>query len=101
MGRVLKRARYEVHLAGGMDEALTLRSKLTPLDLVVTDVTMLGGAGPELVRVLREEQPSLRALYMTGGLAVEPGPYRDETLLKPFSTNDLLSRVESLVRTVN
>ena len=37
-----------------------------PVDLLLTDVMMPGMTGDELARLLRQEQPELKVLYLTG-----------------------------------
>ncbi|MCC7534980.1 MAG: response regulator [Deltaproteobacteria bacterium] len=70
-------------------------------DVVVTDVVMPGMTGPELVRKLREREPSLRALLVTGyashGDVVPTEPGRTGLLTKPFRRADLLVALGELL----
>jgi signal transduction histidine kinase len=67
VGRVLKKAGYTVLEAGNGVEALaSFRTHAGRIDAVVTDVIMPQMSGPELVRRLLVEKPSLRVLYMSG-----------------------------------
>jgi PAS domain S-box-containing protein len=86
-------AGYAVTLAADGLEALALESS-GPVDLVVSDVVMPRMGGIELVRVLREKRPSLRAVFLSG----HPGelgtlPARAELLRKPFRAAELLAAV--------
>ncbi|HWZ29531.1 MAG TPA: response regulator, partial [Gemmatimonadales bacterium] len=65
--RVLDKAGYHVLEAASGEEAEQLFAhRLGPIDLVVTDVVMPGGSGPDLIRRLQVQEPALRSLYMSG-----------------------------------
>jgi len=90
---VLRRFGYQVLEAAGPAEALdTLQQEA--VDLVLTDITMPGMNGREMVkRIDREQQPDLRVLYMSGySQNLEPGV---DFLEKPFTSADLLQRVRA------
>lgn len=90
---VLRRFGYQVLEAAGPVEALdTLQQKT--VGLVLTDITMPGMNGKEMVkRIDREQQPDLKVLYMSGySENVEPGI---DFLEKPFTSADLLKRVRA------
>jgi two-component system cell cycle sensor histidine kinase/response regulator CckA len=90
---VLRRFGYQVLEAAGPIEALdTLQQE--PVGLVLTDITMPGMHGQEMVRRIdREQQPDLRVLYMSGYIEnMEPGL---NLLEKPFTSADLLKRVRA------
>jgi two-component system cell cycle sensor histidine kinase/response regulator CckA len=88
---VLRRFGYQVLEAAGPIEALdTLQH--TTVGLVLTDITMPGMNGREMVkRIDREQQPDLKVLFMSGySQHLEPGL---DFLEKPFTSADLLKRV--------
>ena len=90
---VLRRFGYQVLEAAGPLEALdTLQHQ--PVGLVLTDITMPGMNGKEMVkRIDRGQQPRLKVLYMSGySDNLEPGL---DFLEKPFTSADLLKRVRS------
>jgi two-component system cell cycle sensor histidine kinase/response regulator CckA len=90
---VLRRFGYQVLEAAGPVEALyTLQQ--SPVGLVITDITMPGMNGREMVqRIDREQQRDLKVLYMSGYTEnVEPGI---DFLEKPFTSADLLKRVRA------
>src|ERR1700719_614975 len=64
--RVLRDAGHQTALAADGPEAIEVASKLASLDILVTDVMMPLMAGDELARRLRQLQPSLKVLYLTG-----------------------------------
>lgn len=102
--RILAAAGYEVITAQHGEAALSiLKSKPEGVALLVTDVTMPKMSGVELAQLSRREQPELPVLYITGFPNIEEGEVRtmntDDILEKPFSAEDLLSRVRRAMAT--
>jgi two-component system cell cycle sensor histidine kinase/response regulator CckA len=64
--RVLSEAGYATTTAPGGAEAIEAAAKIGRLDLLVTDLMMPEMTGDELARRLRQSQPSLKVLYLTG-----------------------------------
>lgn len=64
--RVLQGAGYKTVVASSGPEALRLASSTDTIDLVVTDVMMPEMSGCELARRLRQSNPDLKVLYVTG-----------------------------------
>src|SRR5262245_41441741 len=64
--RVLRQAGYETAAATGGSEAVRTAATSAPFDLVVADVNMPELSGPDMVSRLRQPQPDLRVLYLTG-----------------------------------
>jgi CheY-like chemotaxis protein len=69
-----------------------------PIDRVLTDLSLSGATGPEVVEQIRSARPDISVLYMTAyppailarrGFHVPSGG----TLEKPFSKETLLTRV--------
>lgn len=98
--QVLERAGYAVVSAGDAQRALELLES-DEVDLVVSDVVMPGLSGVELLSELRDRQPELPVLLMTGG---SPQPERTSRALelgaagivyKPFSHADLTDAVRA------
>jgi CheY-like chemotaxis protein len=92
---VLRRFGYRVLEAAGPIEALaTLQQSPEPVGLVLTDITMPGMNGKEMVkRIDRGAQPDVKVLYMSGySENIEPGL---DLLEKPFTSADLLKRVRA------
>src|SRR6266511_62607 len=87
---VLRRSGYRVVEAGDPAEALsTLAAMTEPVDLILTDMTMPGMNGKEMVK--RIQRPDLKVLYMSGySQNFEPGL---NLLEKPFTSAELLRRV--------
>jgi DNA-binding response OmpR family regulator len=92
---VLRRSGYRVIEAPGPAEAfVTLDGLPEGVNLVLTDITMPGMNGKEMVRQIRGgRQPNLRELYMSGySENLEPGL---DLLEKPFTSASLLQRVRA------
>jgi PAS domain S-box-containing protein len=97
---VLKRAGYTVLASANPAEALEMASAHSGrLDLLVTDMVMPGGTGPELAERLRALHPELPVLFVSGnadlGLAARSGVTLDEFsfLQKPFTADQLLTHI--------
>jgi DNA-binding NarL/FixJ family response regulator len=72
-----------------------------PIDLVVTDVLMPGSTGPQTVARLRERDPSLAALFISGytadALPHEATIGEAAFLQKPFMPALLAARMRSIL----
>jgi PAS domain S-box-containing protein len=96
----LERRGYDVTTATSADAARSLAER-RHYDLVVTDVVMPGGGGPAAVAALREHQPDLPALFMSGyaeGALSGRGLPPDAALLeKPFTPDKIARRVREVL----
>lgn len=100
--QLLQRHGYHVLVADGSARAQELaQAHEERIDLVVSDVVMPGGTGPELVTRLRETRPGLRALFISGyadSVFSQEGLLPDAQFLqKPFTSIDLLIKVRHLL----
>ncbi len=101
--QMLQRHGYQLLVADGPAKALEVaRQHAAPIDLVVSDVVMPGGTGPDLVRTLRAERPGLRALFISGYadvvLSKDGGlPPDSHFMQKPFTGIDLLIKVRQIL----
>jgi two-component system response regulator YesN len=82
-------------------EAIDAAAKLEP-EILVTDVMMPKMTGEQLARLLRQHQPSLKVLYLTGFadklFKEKPLLWEGEAYLdKPCSIKSLLQAVSLLV----
>ena len=64
--RMLERDSYTVLLAANAKEALEVFERKASIDVIVTDVVMPGGSGPELTKRLIAQRPGLKVIYMSG-----------------------------------
>jgi signal transduction histidine kinase len=95
---VLAQRGFTVLEAADGAEALALADGRR-VDLVVTDITLPGMEGPELLRRLRERRPDARAVFISGYDAETVRGDLDGTPLmtKPFSPLDLVRRVRAVL----
>jgi PAS domain S-box-containing protein len=101
--KILENAGYNVLEASRGEEAVRLRlERAEPIDLLLTDVVMPETSGKEVADRLREMQPGLRVLFMSG--------YTDEAIVhhgvldlnvefiqKPFTPAALTKRVRDVL----
>ena len=98
----LERRGYAVFDAASADEAEALWASLGGnIRLLVTDVAMPGRSGRQLVARLRETNPRLRVLYITGfdpegATSLGLGP-RTHLLHKPFDAEQLAAAVRAAI----
>lgn len=100
----LTRRKHTVIEAGNGREAIThFRAGVT--DLVVTDLIMPEEDGLKVIIKLRELKPSIKIIAISGGGKAGPASYlnlaralgADAIFSKPFSTNDLIAKIEELL----
>ncbi len=99
---ILERAGHRVFEAATPEQAESLLSEIGPVDVLVSDVMLPGGRGPELYARLRVQYPALRVVFMSG--YIEEGVLEDTQLdpamrfmQKPFLAETLLSNVATLL----
>ena len=95
-------AGYEVQAAGSGEEGFFLVYSSRP-DLVVLDLCLPGRNGLAILKQLRAERVDLRVLVLTSHNEVEDRVEglragADDYLGKPFSFEELLARIEALLR---
>jgi nitrogen-specific signal transduction histidine kinase len=100
---ILGRGGYELFEAGSPEEARTwLADADRRLDLLITDVIMPGGNGPDLFDTARLARPSLKVLYMSGytddAVSRERLLQPDAAFIqKPFTAEDLSRKVREVL----
>ncbi len=97
---VLRRKGYEVITAANGPDARELWLRHGKVSLLLTDVAMPKKNGLELARELKNLQPGLSVLLMSGNYhhwQEEPSPFR--CLQKPFPPQALLQEVERELKT--
>ena len=100
----LLRKDYTVLEADNGKEAL-INFKPGVTDLVVTDLLMPEEDGLKVIMQMREMKPGIKVIAISGGGKAGPGSYldmaktlgADSVFPKPFSVNDLVSRIEDLL----
>jgi CheY-like chemotaxis protein len=101
---ILERAGHKVLEASTGEQAETLLSQSGPVDVLVADVMLPGGRGPDLFARLRRRYPALRVVFMSGYL--EEDVIEETTtdpamrfIQKPFVADALLTNVAALLAT--
>lgn len=94
---------YETRCASSGDEALALfERREVAFDVIVTDLTMPGSSGFELIQRIRNTDPRFPVVVMTGLAASEEveGLRRQgiPVVRKPFSPDDLDQAIRTLLR---
>jgi DNA-binding response OmpR family regulator len=92
-----------VEAENGKDAIIHFKPSVT--DVVVTDLIMPEEDGLKVIMKLREIKPSLKIIAISGGGKAGPGNYlnlakalgADAIYSKPFSINDMISRIEELL----
>jgi two-component system cell cycle sensor histidine kinase/response regulator CckA len=101
---LLSEAGYRVFEAASAPEALeVLSTARQPVNLVIVDVVMPEINGVDLVRLIREEWPSVHVLFMSAFPAevlVREGLEHPNVLFlaKPFTRDELLAKVKTALR---
>jgi len=87
----------------GRDAIIRFKPAIT--DMVVTDLIMPDEDGLKVIMKFREKKPAIKIIAISGGGKAGPGSYlnlakalgADAIFSKPFSLNDLISKVEDLL----
>jgi len=95
LGAVLSDEGYYVVEAGNAEEAIEASRAAERIDLVVTDVRMPKMDGIKMVAKLRESNPDLRAIFVTGYAVDDLSRLGPNTCLlnKPFLRRSLIDLV--------
>jgi PAS domain S-box-containing protein len=101
--QALRNHGYKVLSAGSGSEALEIAEKYTePIDMLVTDVVMIGINGRQLADQLRTSHPETKVLYMSGfaedfvqerGFLTDP----DAFIQKPLTGPSLVNKVRKIL----
>jgi len=100
----LSRRGFKVFEAENGKEAI-IRFKPSITELVVTDLIMPEEDGLKVIMQCREKKPALKIIAISGGGKAGPASYlnlakalgADAIFSKPFSLNDLISKIEDLL----
>lgn len=100
---LLKRKYPVQEASNGMDAISKFKPALT--DLVITDLIMPDEDGLKVIMRLKEMKPNLKIIAISGGGKAGPANYlslaralgADIVLPKPFSINDLISKIDQLL----
>ncbi|HMK65781.1 MAG TPA: response regulator [Thermodesulfobacteriota bacterium] len=100
---ILEMEGHEVTSALSGSEGYLAYLRLRP-DLVITDIQMPGENGFEMMNHIRQQNPRVKAIYMSGNLLefyadleTEKDHYPINFLDKPFSREELIGQVRQLL----
>lgn len=97
LATVLERAAYPVVCATTAADALARLADTPSIDLLITDLTLSGTDGIELIRRARELRVCLPALVVSGYHVDERRLLSTGFLQKPFSAQALVEKVRELL----
>jgi two-component system, cell cycle sensor histidine kinase and response regulator CckA len=108
MAAIVRTAGYEALLADGGDEALVLcESSASGIDLIISDVAMPRMNGRALAECMNRKYPGVPIVFVSGypesrviiaGLTTRGFENGYTYLQKPFTAQDLLKVVETVIR---
>ncbi|WP_044338321.1 response regulator transcription factor [Rossellomorea aquimaris] len=103
----LMRYGYAVLQAGSAEEGIDLVKKAQPsIDIVLLDVMLPGMNGFEACKEIRNWNPSIGIIMLTAKVQEMDKVHglmngADDYIPKPFSPNELIARIEALLRRMN
>ena len=96
--QALIRAGYRVHEARNGQEAMKVFDQHgETIDLLLTDLKMPYMGGAELAQHLRSRRKTLKLICVSGYPAAADSDLTSDFLAKPFSRDDLLSKVREVL----
>jgi two-component system cell cycle sensor histidine kinase/response regulator CckA len=93
----LRREGYHVLEARNGADALEVMAAAGRVDLVVTDVVMPIMRGTELADRLREQQPDMHFIFISGYLMDDNLGRNAQMIQKPFKKDELIRRIVDVV----
>lgn len=102
LAEILDELGYNTHEAIDAQSAMACQAQLAQLDLLITDVGLLGTNGRQLAEMVRKRRPGLKVLFITGyaGNAAIKDEFLSEgmdMLPKPFTIDALARKVKTLL----
>ena len=102
---ILVDAGHDIQVASDGNEAINLTEN-NNFDLVLTDIIMPEKEGISMILSLKEQNPELNIIAMSGGGYAGPAFYletaegfgADKTLVKPITRENLLKAVNELLK---
>ena len=101
VGKILKKKGHAVHTFTDEDEAISY-ARLNPVDLAILDIKLKRMSGIEVLALLREIRPGMRAIMLTGYPTMETareamGLGADEYCVKPIDRSELEEKVAKVL----
>jgi len=100
--KILNKKGHVVHCFTEEDEAIAF-AKSHPVDLAILDIKLKKMSGIEVLAILKENTPSLRAIILTGFPTIETAREAislgaDEYCVKPIDREELEQKVTSVLQ---
>ena len=101
VGKILKKKGHTVHTFTEEDEAIAF-ARQHPVDLAILDIKLKKMSGIEVLAILKEDNPAMRAIMLTGYPTVETAREAislgaDEYCVKPIDRAGLEEKVEKVL----
>lgn len=101
VGKILKKKGHTVHTFTDEDEAIA-HARTQPVDLAILDIKLKRMSGIEVLALLKEINPAMRAIMLTGYPTMETareamGLGADEYCVKPIDRTELEEKVEKVL----
>ena len=101
VGKILKKKGHTVHTFTDEDEAIA-HARNQPVDLAILDIKLKRMSGIEVLALLKEINPAMRAIMLTGYPTMETareamGLGADEYCIKPIDRAELEEKVEKVL----
>jgi len=101
LSSILEAEGYSVEVAENGKKAIRFCEK-TPFDIALIDIYLPDIEGTELLRLLKEKQPKMVRIIITGHPSIENATKSinekaDGYIMKPFNANDLLEMIKKLI----
>jgi two-component system cell cycle sensor histidine kinase/response regulator CckA len=92
---ILRQGGYDVLEAEDSETAAKIHQRYQgEIDLLLTDISLPGPSGCDLAAALRESEPDLQVMFMSG---LPEGEAYSPFLRKPFGVAELLRQVKTVV----
>ena len=101
VGKILRKKGYTVHTFTEEDEAIAF-ARENPVDLAILDIKLKKMSGVEVLALLKEDNPAMGAIMLTGYPTVETAREAislgaDEYCVKPIDRGELEEKVEKVL----
>ena len=101
VGKILRKRGYTVHTFTEEDEAIAF-ARQNPVDLAILDIKLKKMSGIEVLAILKEDNPTMGAIMLTGYPTVETAREAislgaDEYCVKPIDRSELEEKVEKVL----
>ncbi len=102
IGKILSKKGHTVHSFTEEDEAIA-HAKENKVDLAILDIKLKKMSGVEVLSLLKEAQPEMKAIMLTGYPTVETAREAmtlgaDEYCVKPIDRDELEDKVEKVLK---